>query len=78
MLYLNILYLSTHRIHRIKIRNRYLSDRSTWVVHLYYMYNVYYCLYLYLLQKPSKADSGDYKCSVKNKWGNDHTTFNLG
>jgi hypothetical protein len=28
--------------------------------------------------KPSKADSGDYKCSVKNKWGNDHTTFNLG
>jgi hypothetical protein len=29
------------------------------------------------LQKPSKQDSGDYKCSVKNKWGNDHTTFNL-
>jgi len=28
--------------------------------------------------KPNKADSGDYKCSVKNKWGNDHTTFNLG
>ena len=31
-----------------------------------------------LSQKPSKADSGDYKCSVKNKWGNDHTTFALG
>lgn len=27
--------------------------------------------------KPSKQDSGDYKCSVKNTWGNDHTTFNL-
>ena len=32
----------------------------------------------FALQKPNKADSGDYKCSVKNKWGNDHTTFNLG
>ena len=31
-----------------------------------------------LLQKANKSDSGDYKCSVKNKWGNDHTTFNLG
>jgi len=30
------------------------------------------------IQKPTKADSGDYKCSVKNKWGNDHTTFQLG
>jgi len=28
--------------------------------------------------KPSKADTGDYKCSAKNKWGNDHTTFALG
>jgi len=28
--------------------------------------------------KPTKSDTGDYKCSVKNKWGNDHTTFNLG
>ena len=28
--------------------------------------------------QPSKADSGDYKCSAKNKWGNDHTTFALG
>jgi len=27
---------------------------------------------------PTKADSGDYKCSAKNKWGNDHTTFALG
>jgi len=27
---------------------------------------------------PSKSDSGEYKCSVKNKWGNDHTTFSLG
>ncbi|XP_071745898.1 SPEG neighbor protein-like isoform X1 [Lepeophtheirus salmonis] len=27
--------------------------------------------------KPTKADSGDIKCSAKNKWGNDHTTFNL-
>jgi len=27
---------------------------------------------------PSKADTGDYKCSAKNKWGNDHTTFALG
>jgi hypothetical protein len=31
-----------------------------------------------MFQKPNKSDSGDYKCSVKNKWGNDHTTFNLG
>jgi len=31
-----------------------------------------------VITKPSKADSGDYKCSVKNKWGNDHTTFALG
>jgi len=28
--------------------------------------------------KPNKSDSGEYKCSVKNKWGNDHTTFALG
>ena len=35
-------------------------------------------LYSLFLQKASKSDSGDYKCSVKNKWGNDHTTFNLG
>jgi len=27
---------------------------------------------------PSKSDSGEYKCSAKNKWGNDHTTFSLG
>ena len=33
---------------------------------------------LSLFQNPSKSDTGDYKCSVKNKWGNDHTTFNLG
>ena len=33
---------------------------------------------LSIFQKPNKSDSGDYKCSVKNKWGNDHTTFNLG
>ena len=32
----------------------------------------------FVFQNPSKADSGDYKCSVKNKWGNDHTTFNMG
>jgi len=31
-----------------------------------------------VITNPGKADSGDYKCSVKNKWGNDHTTFNLG
>jgi len=31
------------------------------------------------LRKPSaEADSGDYKCSMKNKWGSDHTTFALG
>ena len=29
-------------------------------------------------QRPSRADQGEYKCSVKNKWGSDHTTFNLG
>jgi len=31
-----------------------------------------------VILNPSKSDTGDYKCSVKNKWGNDHTTFNLG
>lgn len=25
-----------------------------------------------------KSDAGDYKCSVKNKWGTDYTTFQLG
>lgn len=30
------------------------------------------------IEKPTKADSGEYKCSAKNKWGNDHTTFQLG
>merc|ERR1712106_504164 len=24
---------------------------------------------------PLKSDGGDYKCSVKNKWGTDYTTF---
>merc|ERR1711874_17120 len=27
---------------------------------------------------PMKSDAGDYKCSVKNKWGTDYTTFQLG
>jgi len=27
---------------------------------------------------PVKSDGGDYKCSVKNKWGTDFTTFQLG
>ena len=35
-------------------------------------------MFFSLFQKPSKADTGDYKCSAKNKWGNDHTTFALG
>lgn len=30
------------------------------------------------IMQPSKSDGGEYKCSVKNKWGNDHTTFALG
>jgi len=30
------------------------------------------------ITRPTKSDSGEYKCSVKNKWGNDHTTFSLG
>ena len=33
---------------------------------------------LSLFQNPSKNDTGEYKCSVKNKWGHDHTTFALG
>jgi len=28
--------------------------------------------------RPAKSDGGDYKCSVKNKWGTDFTTFQLG
>ena len=28
--------------------------------------------------KPVKSDAGDYKCSCKNKWGTDFTTFQLG
>jgi len=28
--------------------------------------------------RPVKSDGGDYKCSVKNKWGTDFTTFQLG
>jgi hypothetical protein len=31
-----------------------------------------------LYQRPVKSDGGDYKCSVKNKWGTDFTTFQLG
>jgi len=27
---------------------------------------------------PVKSDAGEYKCSVKNKWGTDYTTFQLG
>ena len=30
------------------------------------------------IQDPSADDGGDYKCSVKNKWGTDFTTFQLG
>ncbi len=29
-------------------------------------------------QQPHKGDAGDYKVSVKNKWGTDFTTFLLG
>ena len=29
-------------------------------------------------QTPVKSDAGEYKCSVKNKWGTDYTTFQLG
>lgn len=29
-------------------------------------------------EHPSKGDAGEYKCSVKNKWGTDYTTFQLG
>jgi len=31
-----------------------------------------------VITQPCKADGGDYKCSVKNKWGTDYTTFQLG
>jgi len=31
-----------------------------------------------VLQQPNKADAGDYKVSVKNKWGTDFTTWLLG
>jgi len=27
---------------------------------------------------PVKSDAGEYKCSIKNKWGTDFTTFQLG
>ena len=30
------------------------------------------------LQQPNKSDAGDYKASVKNKWGTDYTTWLLG
>ena len=33
---------------------------------------------LFLIQTPVKSDAGEYKCSVKNKWGTDYTTFQLG
>jgi len=28
--------------------------------------------------QPNKSDAGEYKASVKNKWGTDYTTFQLG
>jgi len=28
--------------------------------------------------RPVKSDGGEYKCSIKNKWGTDFTTFQLG
>merc|ERR1712029_558408 len=28
--------------------------------------------------QPNKSDAGEYKCSVKNKWGTDYTTWVLG
>jgi len=30
------------------------------------------------ITSPVKSDAGEYKCSVKNKWGTDYTTFQLG
>lgn len=38
-------------------------------------------LYIFLiesLQQPFKNDAGEYKASVKNKWGTDYTTWVLG
>ena len=37
-------------------------------------FTILYCS----VQHPSKGDAGEYKCSVKNKWGTDYTTFQLG
>lgn len=39
------------------------------------------CNFITLLQSkqsPNKSDAGEYKASVKNKWGTDYTTFQLG
>jgi len=41
------------------------GERNKWVASL-------------TILSPVKSDAGDYKCSVKNKWGTDYTTFQLG